>query len=66
MCCVSIFQLTLHEIPAQNNSQSNYRKAWRIKNNTIGPGPTVILLIGPLIEIAIRLLSGAGGMLQIL
>ena len=30
----------------------------------IGPGPTVILFIGPLIEIASLFLSRAGGMLQ--
>jgi len=29
-----------------------------------GPGPTVILLIGPLIQFASRLLSRAGEMLQ--
>ena len=30
----------------------------------IGPSPTLILLIGPLIQIASLLLSRAGGMLQ--
>jgi len=53
--------LQLHEMATQNVSQSNRRKA--IKNNTFGPGPTVILLIGPLIENASLLLSRAGIML---
>jgi len=44
----------------QNVRQSNCRKAGPI--TLIGPGPTVILLIGPLIEIASLLLSRAGGM----
>jgi len=34
------------------------------KNNTFGPGPTVLLLIGLLIEIASLLLIRAGRMLQ--
>jgi len=52
----------LHEMPTQNVSQSNCRKVGPI--TLIGPGPTVILLIGPLIENASLLLSRAGGMLQ--
>jgi len=46
----------------QNVSLSNCRKAGPI--TLIGPGPTVILLIGPLIQIASLLLGRAGGMLQ--
>jgi len=42
----------------QNVSQSNCRKAGPITR--IGPGPAVILLIGPLIEIASQLLCRAG------
>jgi len=49
-------------MPTQNVSQSNCRKAGPI--TLIDPGPTVILLIGPLIESASLLLSRAGGMLQ--
>jgi len=49
-------------MPTQNVSQSNCRKAGLI--TLFGPGPTVILLIGPLIEIASLLLSRAGEMLQ--
>jgi len=48
----------------RKNNQSNCRKAGPILNNTFGPGPTVILLIGPLFEFASRLLSRAGEMLQ--
>ena len=52
-------------MPTQNVSQSHCRKAEPKKNNTtFGPGPTVILLIGPLIENASLLLSRAGGILQ--
>jgi len=40
------------------------RKKGPINNNTFGPGPTVILLIGPLIEIASLLLSRAVGLVQ--
>ena len=52
-----LFQLTLHaeqlhEIPIQNFSPSNCRKAGQIENNTFGRGPTVIFLLGPLITIA--------------
>ena len=39
-------------------------KQGQYKNNTFGPGPTVILLIGPLIQIASLVLGRAGGMLQ--
>ena len=49
-------------MPMQNVSQSNYRKAGPI--TLIGRGPTVILLIGLLIEIASLLLIRAGGLLQ--
>jgi len=52
----------LHGMPTQNVSQSNCRKAGAI--TLIGPGSTVILLIGPLIEIASMILSKADGMLQ--
>jgi len=38
-------------MPMQNVSQSNCRKAGPITH--IGPGPTVILLIGTLIEIPV-------------
>jgi len=51
-------------MPSQNVSQSNCRRAGPIKNNTFGPGPTVILLIGQFIEIASLLLSRVGGMLH--
>jgi len=51
-------------MPTQNISQSNCRKAGPISNNTFGPGPTVILLIGPLIQFASPLLSWAGEILQ--
>jgi len=49
-------------MPSHLNGISNCRKAGPI--TLIGPGPTVILLIGPLIEIASLLLTRAGGMLQ--
>ena len=49
-------------MPTQNISQSNCRKAGPI--TLIGPGPKVIFIIGPLIEIVSLLLSRAGGMLQ--
>ena len=52
----------LQEMPTQNVSQSNCKKEGPI--TLIGPGPTVILLIGPLIGNASLILSGAGGMLQ--
>ena len=65
ICCVNIFDIKiLHEIPAQNVSQSHSRKAGPVKNNNFSPGPTLILLIGPLIIIARLLLSRAGGMLK--
>ena len=48
-------------MPTQNVGLSNCRKAGPI--TLIGPGPTVILLIGPVIEIASLLLTRAGGML---
>jgi len=47
---------------SQNVSLSNCRKTGPI--TLIGPGPTVILLIGPPIEIANPLLSMVGGILQ--
>jgi len=49
-------------MPMRNVSQLNCRKAEPI--TLIGPGPTVILLIGPFIEITSLLLSRASGMLQ--
>jgi len=51
-------------MPTQNVSQSNCRKAGPNKNNTFGPGPTEILLIVSLIQIASLLLSRVGGILQ--
>ena len=53
----------LHEMRTLTVSQSNCRKAGLITNNTFGP--TVILLIGPLIEIASLILIRAGRMLHV-
>ena len=53
----------LHEMRTLNVSQSNCRKSGLITNNTFGA--IVILLIGPLIEIASLILIRAERMLYV-
>jgi len=68
ICCVNIFQITLQAnncmkcLRKMSANQSAKKKTGPI--TLIGPGPTVILLIGPLIQIVSLLLGRADGMLQ--
>jgi len=47
----------------QHVSQSNCGKIGRLTHTNFNPGPTVLLFIATLIEIASLLLSRAGGLL---